>query len=188
MASIDEGQALLNFSRKDKIALPVACLTGVGIGYLTVRAGYPGVLLLVFYSLVIVPLIVVFVAGTRKLLVWQACTLSVVACIMTKNASLGGFGMVDALQEFHAIWGVEMVLSFPVPAYYYFQGAKKRKSYRVELFFAGLLFFGLLSSFSRNLFLFLGTEAAWVVAWLVKIDVQLQRYLGWHSRDFTPHE
>ncbi len=176
----------MNFSRKDKIALPVACLTGLGSGYVAVQAGYPGVILLGFYSLAIVPLIVQFLADQRRLMVWQACLLPLVAYIMAKNASLGGFGIVEAVQEFHAIWGTTVVLSFPVPAYHYFQQAKRRKSYRVELFFAGLLFFGLLSSFSRNLLLFLGTEAAWVIAWLAKIDVHLQRYLGRHSCDSTP--
>lgn len=128
-----KGKALLIFSRRDSIALPVAAIVGVVFAYLTVQAGFVGVFIFVFYSLIIIPLIMHFLAQ-GKLLVWQVCTLSFVAYIIAKNASLGGFAIGDALQEFHVIWGLETVLSLPLPAYYYFHRAKQRKSYRVELF------------------------------------------------------
>ena len=122
------------FSRRDSIALPVAAIVGVVFAYLTIQAGFVGVFIFVFYSLIIIPLIVHFLAQ-GKLLVWQVCTLSFVAYIIAKNASLGGFAIGDALQEFHVIWGLETVLSLPLPAYYYFHRAKQRKSYRVEIVF-----------------------------------------------------
>jgi len=41
----------MTFTRKDRIALPVAVLLGAGFGYVSVLAGYGGLLIGGFYGL-----------------------------------------------------------------------------------------------------------------------------------------
>lgn len=157
------------FSRRDRVALPISCVAGAGFGYLAVQAGIGGVIVGGFYSLLVIPLIVRFVAEQRKLLIWQVCILAFVFSCIAQTFSIPGSSMADALGEFCLLWISGVVLSFPVPAYYYFQRAKKRKSYRVEVFLCGLLYLGFLSRLPIDVFLIFALGALWIIASLGKI-------------------
>jgi small basic protein len=76
-------------SLKDKIALLVAVLLGTAFGYFSILAGYGRILISGFYGILIVPLIVVYVADQRKILIWQACIILFGICVVVENARLG---------------------------------------------------------------------------------------------------
>jgi hypothetical protein len=158
----------VTLSFKDKIALLVASGLGAAFGYLAILAGFAGVTVGAFYGIVVIPLVVVFFAEQRRLLVWQVCVISFASAIVMVNVHFRVMRWGEGPAVFLLFWAIGSVLSSPAPGYFYLQRAKKRKSYRMELFFVGLLFLIVLCSLWTDPFLIMGVATIWIVVWLLK--------------------
>jgi ankyrin repeat protein len=158
----------VTFSSKDKIAVLVAIGLGAVFAYLTMLAGPAWTLVEGAYGIAIIPLTIVYIADQRKLLVWQATIIPFAAYVVVANAHLGGLRPAEGVTVFLGFWAGGTVISSPVPAYYYVQRAKKRKYYRIELFFVGLAFFILLCSLWSDPFITFAVAMIWIVVWLAK--------------------
>lgn len=155
---------LMTLTTKDKIALPVAILLGTAFGYFSLLAGYGGLLIGGFYGILIVPLVVVYVADQRKILVWQTCIIPFALCVVVENARLGALGLGRwAFVVFYMFWAVGTVISSPALVFLYWKHSKWRGKHRVVWLFLGLVFVGLISSLWHDPFLFLGLSLSWVV-------------------------
>ncbi len=89
-------------STRDKIALPVAVLLGTAFGYFSILARFGGTVIGGFYGILIVPLVVVYVADQRKILIWQACIIPFALCVVVENARLGALvGIAGAFGVFY---------------------------------------------------------------------------------------
>ncbi len=89
-------------STRDKIALPVAVLLGTAFGYFSILARLGGTVIGGFYGILIVPLVVVYVADQRKILIWQACIIPFALCVVVENARLGALvGIAGAFGVFY---------------------------------------------------------------------------------------
>ncbi len=159
---------------KDKIALPVAVLLGTAFGYFSILAGFGGTVIGGFYGILIVPLVVVYVADQRKILIWQACIIPFALCVVVENARLGALGIAGAFGVFEIFWAVGTVISSPVPIFLYWKRSKGRERHQVWWFFLGLVLVGLICSLWGDPFLFLGLSLLWTVMCLVRF--------GWEWR------
>jgi hypothetical protein len=165
---------------KDKIALLVAILLGTAFGYFSILAGYGGTVIGGFYGILIVPLVVVYVADQRKILIWQACIIPFALCVVVENARLGALAIAGAFAVFYIFWAVGTVISSPVPLFLYWKRTKGRHSHQVRWFFLGLVLVGLTYSLWRDPFLFLGLGFLWIVMCLVRF--------GWEWRTAVESE
>jgi hypothetical protein len=144
----------MRLTTKDKVALPVAILLGAAFGYFSMLAGYGGLLIGGFYGIVVVPLVVLFVAGQKKILVWQACIVPSALWVDVENARLGLLGIAGGFQVFFVFWTLETVISSPVPIFLYWKRSRERAGHQVAWFFLGLVFVGMICSLWRDPFLF----------------------------------
>lgn len=153
---------------KDKVALLVAILLGAAFGYFSILAGYGGLLIGGLYGILIVPLVVVYVADQRKILVWQACIIPFALWVVVGNAPLGRLGSAEGLTVFYMFWAFGTVISSPVPIFLYWKRSKGRAGHQVVWLFLGLAFVGLVSSLWHDPFLFLGLSLLWIVLCMAK--------------------
>ena len=170
----------MTFTRKDKIALLVAILLGAGFGYVSMLTGYGGLLIGGFYGIAIVPVILLYIADQRKLLVWQACIVPFALLVILENARLGRLGIAGAFGVFYVFWAIGTVVSSPVPIFLYWKRSKGRAGHQVVWLFLGLVFVGMVCSLWHDPFLFFGLALLWTVLWLVKSTLE------WH-RGAEPH-
>lgn len=158
-------------SSRDKIALLVATASGVAFWYLTELASYAGVLVYVFYTFVIIPLVILLIADQRRLLVWQVCVLSFVLALVVADSSSGllRWHSWEALKVAGGFWIVGSLLSSPVPLFIYRQRLRGRKYNWARFFLIGGLILGVVSFlFSADPFLIFSLELVWMFVWLVK--------------------
>lgn len=153
---------------KDKVALPVAILLGSAFGYFSILAGYGGVLIGGFYGILIVPLVVVFVADERKMLVWQASIVSFAFCVFFENGGVD----VGALFMF---WAMGTVISSPVPIFLYWRRSRGQERHQAMWLFLGMVFVGIVCSLWHDPFLFVGLILLWIVMCLAKFAWE------WHT-------
>jgi len=158
----------MTFTRKDKIALLVAILLSAGFAYVSMLAGYGGLLIGGFYGIVLVPLIVLHIADQRRLLVWQVCIVPFALLVVLENARLGTLGIAGAFGVFYVFWVIGTVISSPVPIFLYWKRSKGRARHRVVWLFLGLVFIGMVCSLWQDPFLFFGLALLWIVFCLVK--------------------
>ena len=150
----------MTLTTKDKVALPIAILLGGGFGYLSALAGYGGVLVGGLYGIVIVPLIVLYVADQRKILVWQACV--VPFALWTAS------GRAWSLGVFFLFWAAGTVISAPVAIFLYWKRSKGSAGNQVRWLFVGLSLVSLVCGLLRDPFLFFGLAIFWTVLCLAK--------------------
>jgi len=172
----------MRLTTKDKVALPVAILLGAAFGYFSMLAGYGGLLIDEFYGIVVVPLVVLFVAGEKKILVWQACIVPSALWLVVENARLGPLGIAGGFQVFFVLWTFETVISSPVPIFLYWKRSRERAGHQVAWFFLGLVFVGMICSLLRDPFLFFGFALAWIVLCLVKFTWEWRRGAKPHAK------
>jgi hypothetical protein len=150
---------------KDKIALSSGILLGAIFGILAFLAGYGFLVVGGFHGIVILPIILVFIADTGEIVIWQlsvlSFALSTALSLVVADASLSGSTKGDAITVFFLFWAMESVISSPVPAFLYWKGSKKRRSYRFEWLFLGIVFAGLVGVLWRNPFLFACLALLW---------------------------
>jgi hypothetical protein len=96
------------------------------------------------------------------------CIVSFAIFIVAALAHSGGLRPAEGLKVFWGTWAGEVVISSPLPAYYYWQGAKTRKSYRIEVFFVALAFLTVLCGLSSDPFLVFAAGTIWIVIWFAK--------------------
>ena len=116
----------MTFTTKDKIALAAAILLGTAFGYLSVLAGFGGGVVGAVYGILIVPLIVIFVADRRKILVWQACVIPYAVFIALENKSQGA-PPSWVIWVFCFFWAMGTALSSPAPAFFYWKAWKSHR-------------------------------------------------------------
>ncbi len=150
---------------KDKIALSSAILSGAVFGCLSFLASYGWLVVAVFYGIFIIPPLLIFIAEHGKIFVWQlsvlSFALSTALSLVVADASASGSVKGDGITVFFLFWAVESVISSPVPIFLYWRGSKKRKWYRFEWLFLGLIFSGLIGILWRNAFLFVCLALLW---------------------------
>jgi len=151
---------------KDKIALSSALLSGAVFGYLTFLAGYSWLVVACFYGIFIIPPVLIFIAEHGKIFVWQlsvlSFALSAALSVVVADASASGSSLKnDGIMVFFLCWAAESVISSPVPIFLYWRGRKKRKWYRFEWLFLGLIFAGLIGILWRDPFLFVCLALLW---------------------------
>jgi len=176
----------MKFTTKDKIALLIAILLGPAFAYLSVLAGYGGIVIAACYWILIVPIVVVAVAGQSKILVWQVSIVSYALYIVLNVDCLGGLGKMggrSVLSMFLApgvlymFWAIGMVLSSPVPILLYWQRSKNRDGRRLVWLFLGVVFVGVVSSLWHDPFLFVGLALLWITACTIRFAWELRRSL-----------
>ena len=165
----------MTLTTKDKVAVLVAILLGVAFGYLSMLAGYGGVLIDGIYGILIVPLVVLYVADQGKILVWQACIIPSALWVVVGNASLGRLGTAEGLTVFYMFWATGTVISSPVPIFIYWKRSRERAGHQVAWLFLGLEFVGLVSSLWHDQFLFFGLSFLSIVVCLVKFAWEWRR-------------
>jgi hypothetical protein len=94
------------FSRRDKIALPVAAGLGVGFGYFALAAPYGAI-----YAFVIIPLLAWYIADQKKLLAWQV---SVIFMALPLRVSSDPHGVKETVMSYFANWLTVSVVSVPL--------------------------------------------------------------------------
>jgi hypothetical protein len=150
---------------KDKIALSSALLSGAVFGCLTFLAGYNWLVVAFFYGIFFIPPVLIFIAEHGKILVWQLSVLSFASStalsLVVADASASGSVKGDGITVFFLFWSMESVISSAVPIFLYWRGSKKRKWYRFEWLFLGLIFAGLIGILWRNPFLFVCLALLW---------------------------
>jgi|SRR5579863_10126268 len=151
----------MTFTTKDKNALPVAILLASAFGYFSILAGYGGVLTGGFYGVLIVPLVVVFVADQRKILVWQASIIPFALYVSFESAGL-------SIPVFFMFWAMGTVISSPVPIFLYWKRSRNRERHQVTWLFLGIAFVGIVCSLWHDPFLFLGLVLLWIVMCLAR--------------------
>src|SRR5260370_9471551 len=114
----------MTFTRKDKVALPAAILIGTAFGYLSVQAGFGGEVIGAVYGVLIVPLIVIYVADRRSILIWQASVIPYALFVAVEN-KLQGAPADWVIWVFFSFWAMGTAISSPAPAFFYW---KRRKS------------------------------------------------------------
>ena len=149
----------MTLTLKDKIALPTAIFLSAVFGFLSAAAGYGGVFVASFYGALIVPLVVLYVADQRKLLVWQACIVPFALWIASGWRSFGVFLL---------FWTAGTVISSPVVIFLYWKRSEGRIGHQVRWLFVGLTLVGLVCGLLRDPFLFCGLAIFWIVLCLVK--------------------
>ena len=179
---------------KDKIALSSAILSGAVFGCLSFLAGYGWLVVAVFYGIFIIPPLLIFIAEHGKIFVWQlsvlSFALSTALSLVVADAFASGSVKGDGITVFFLFWAVESVISSPVPIFLYWRCSKKRKWYRFEWLFLGLIFSGLIGILWRNAFLFVCLALLWcavctaIFAWdwrtsAAPAERGEQRYLRW---------
>lgn len=142
----------MTFSTKDKIALPVSILLGAVFAYITMVTG--GIVIAAVYAIFVIPLVAIFVAGERKILVWQSCLLSFAIC---------GTAMAKAGDAFFPFWTIPTALSSPVPVFFFWERTKLRKNHQVLWVLCGLPFVAVLSIFWLDPFV----TVAFLFLWLL---------------------
>jgi hypothetical protein len=151
----------MTFTTKDKVALLLAVLLGAAFGYITMLAGFGGVLIGGLYGILVVPLVVIYAADQRKLLVWQACIIPFALFVAVENGLQAGV--------FFLFWAMGTVISLPAPAFFFWKRNKVLGGNRLVWLFLGLVIVGLFSiTFLRDPFLLLGMSLLWIVACLGK--------------------
>jgi hypothetical protein len=165
----------MTLTTKDKIAIPVAILLGTAFGYFSRLAGYGGLFIGGFYWILIVPLLVVYIADQRKILVWQASIIPFALCVVIENARMGALGKAEGFVVFYMFWAIGSVISSPAPVFLYWKRSKGHKKHQVVWLFLGLVFVGLISSLWHDPFLFIGLSLLWVVMCAVKFAWE------WHT-------
>jgi ankyrin repeat protein len=122
-------------------------------------AGFGGVLVGGVYGILIVPLVIVFVADQRKLLVWQMCIVPFALYIAAMNGLQAGV--------FFLFWALGSVISSPVPVYLYWKRSKAQGGHQLAWLFLGLVFVGLIClTLLRDPFLFVGLSVLWIAGCL----------------------
>jgi hypothetical protein len=144
------------FTAKDKVALSLALVLGSAFGHFSILAGYGGVLIGGFYGILIVPLVVIFLADQRKVLVWQASIVPFALCVFFEN------GGVDVRALF-MFWAMGTVISSPVPIFLYWRRSRGRARHQSMWLFLGMAFVSIVGSVWRDPFLFLGLILLWTV-------------------------
>ena len=165
----------MTLTTKDKIVLPVAILLGTAFGYFSILAGYGGILIGGLYGILIVPLLVVYAADQRKILIWQACIIPFALCVVIENARLGALGKTEGFVVFYMFWAIGTVISSPAPVFLYWKRNKGREKHQVIWLFLGLVFVGLISSLWHDPFLFVGLSLFWAVMCVVRFAWE------WHT-------
>jgi hypothetical protein len=161
----------MTLTTKDKVAIVAGILVGTIFGYLTMLAGFGGVLVGGVYGILVVPLVIIFVADQRKLLVWQVC---IVPFALYVGVATGlGDPWADAAQfdtgVFLLFWALGSVISSPVPVYLYWKRSKAQGGYRLAWLFLGMVFVGLVcTTLLQDPFLLLGLSLLWIAACLGK--------------------
>jgi hypothetical protein len=128
-----------------------------------------------FFGIVIVPLVVLFVADQRKLLVWQACIVPFALWIIIENSRLGALGRAEGLGVFYFFWAIGSVISSPIVIFLYWKRSKGRVGHQVVWLLLGLVFVGLVCSLWHDPFLFFGLSLVWIVACLLKFAWEWRR-------------
>jgi len=115
----------MTFTRKDKVALPAAILLGTAFGYLSVLAGFGAGVIWAVYGVLIVPLIVIYVADRRKILIWQASVIPYALFVANENR-LQGAPADWVIGVFFLFWAMGTAMSSPAPAFFYWKRCKVR--------------------------------------------------------------
>jgi Ankyrin repeats (3 copies) len=152
--------------KKDALAVFVAILLGLGFEYFSGLAGYGGILVGGFYGIVIIPLVVLYFADKRKILVWQACIVPYALAVVVENVRLGGMGRGTIFEVFLLFWVAGTVISSPVPIFLYWRRSKDKAWHEVKWLLLGLVLVGLISSLWRDPFLFFGLALVWIAVCL----------------------
>ncbi|HEV7966803.1 MAG TPA: ankyrin repeat domain-containing protein [Candidatus Acidoferrales bacterium] len=173
------------FSPKDKIALLLAAVLGPSAAYLSSLAGYGWLVVAAPYAILVIPGVVVYVADQRKRLVSEVCILSYGLYVLVGNWRIGGLGKPEALKIILLFWAIGTVASSPAAIFFCLQKARARKSYRLELFFVGLLFLIVLSSLSLDAFVPAVFGMGWVICWFVESLWRWRRTPDHASRQFA---
>lgn len=139
------------FSTKDKISFPVSILLGAGFAYLAMLTG--AVDIAAFYAIFVIPLVLIFIAGERKILVWQTCLLSFAIC-GAAMAKMGG--------AFFPFWMAGAALSCPVPFYFLWHRTRLRKKHRALWVLLGIPLVATLSIFWFDPFVTAGSLILWL--------------------------
>ncbi len=160
----------MHLTTKDKVGLAVSILLGAAVGYFLPLAGYGGVLVGAVYAGAIVPIVVLFIADQRKILVWQACIVPPALWIVVAGARIGPLGIAGGLPIFFLFWAAGTVISSPVPIFLYWKRSKGRAGHRVVWLLLGLVLISLICSLLRDPFLFFGFVFAWTAVCLVKFS------------------
>ena len=116
-------------SRRDSVAMFIAAGLGVGFGYLSILAGYGWLIAAGPYLVLVIPLVVTFLADQRKLLVWQACILSLVLYVLAYDSRLGWMGWSVTLKVAFVFWAIGTIFSSPVPASIFLRRFRGRSKY-----------------------------------------------------------
>jgi len=165
----------MTFTTKDKVALLTAILLASAFGYFSVLAGYGGPLIGAFYGILVVPLVVVYVADRRKILVWQACIIPFALYVVVENARLGALGIAGSLGIFCVFWAAGTLISSPAPVFLYGKRSKGHERHRVVWLSLGLGLVGLVCSLWRDPFLFLGLGLLWLAMCAVRFAWEWRR-------------
>jgi ankyrin repeat protein len=164
----------MTFTTKDKVALLVAVLLGAAFGHFTMLAGFGGVFIGGLYGSLIVPVVVIYVADSSKILIWQACILPFALFVAFENGLQVGV--------FLLFWVIGSVISLPAPVFFYWRRCHARGGSELIWLFLGLAVVGI-SSFFFDPFLFLGLSLLWIVACASKFAWE------WHaSADSSAHK
>jgi hypothetical protein len=153
---------LMPLTKKDTLAVFVAILLGISFEYFSALAGYGAILVGGLYGIVIVPLVVLYLADQRKILVWQACILPFALAVVGENVLLGGLRGRTVFEPFFLFWVAGTVISSPLPIFLYWKRTKDKAGHHVKWLFVGLVLVGLLSSLWRDPFLFFGLALIWI--------------------------
>jgi hypothetical protein len=154
-------------TKKDTLAIFVAILLGVSFEYFSPLAGYGGVLVGGLYGILIVPLVVVYLADQRRILVWQACIAPFALAVVVGNVRLGGLGRGTVFEVFFLFWVAGTVISSPVPIFLYWKRSKDEAGHQAKWLFLGLVLVGLLCSLWSDPFLFFGLALVWIAICLM---------------------
>jgi hypothetical protein len=164
----------MNLTSKDKIALPLGIFLGAAFGYLSILAGYGGLAIALLYGLLVIPLVVIFAADHRRILVWQSCILTFALCIVVENSRQRAFNGAEALTVLFMFWAGGTVISSPAMGWLFWKSSKNRREYRVEWLFIGIAFVGLVGFLWNDPFLLVGL----MLLWLALCSLKFAR--DWH--------
>jgi hypothetical protein len=138
---------------RDKIAVLVSVLLGLGFAYLAMVTG--GLLVAGFYAIFVIPLVVIFLADERKILIWQACVLSfaIAGAVLAKT---GG--------AFFPFWTIGSAVSSPAAVYYFWRRTKFQAKHEPVWVLAGIVLVAVESIFWLDPFVTVGFLLLWLVA------------------------
>ena len=132
--------------------MPASVVLGVGFAYLTMVTGSPVIAL--FYSIFVIPLVVVFLADERKILIWQACVLSL---------AVAGTVMAKTADAFYPFWTIGSAVSSPAAVYYFWRRTRFQDKHQVVWVLAGLPLVAVESILWLDPFVTIGFLFLWLV-------------------------